>query len=185
MLGIAYSKERRQADSLKELHQAVELEPQQAQYHFNLAEALDIGGASDEATHEYDTALELKPNFPEALASMASRSIERKDYSQAIQLLRRALSIKPGYVDAYIYLGVAYRESGEDRSSVQAFQSAIENGPTHPKIYLAHYYLGLAYLHLNSPQNALQELGKAGSIQPDFAPAQRALEQLRRGLAAH
>ncbi len=183
ILGLAHMKENRLGDSLRELRKAVELEPEPAQYHFNLASALELGGASDEATHEYDTALGIKPNFPEALGAKAAQSIDRKDYPEAIQLLQRAISINPGYIDAYIYLGVAYRELGQDRDSVHAFQSAIENGATHPKIYLAHYYLGLAYLHLNSPQDAIQELGKAANLQPDFTPAQRALEQLRQALA--
>jgi tetratricopeptide (TPR) repeat protein len=121
--------------------------------------------------------LELKPKYGEAFTALALLRMKDKDYPTAIDLLQKAIAANPRYTEAYINLGVAYNDTNRFAEGSVAFRKAIEVGPNHPSMYVAHFNLGIAYEHLNSLEAAEMEFSKSLQLRPDFSSAQEALKQ--------
>ena len=50
---------------------------------------------------------------------------ENSDFSAAIESYRKAISLKPGLVEAYNNLGLAYNKLGEYQKSNDAYNKAL------------------------------------------------------------
>ena len=57
-------------------------------------------------------ALELTPDFPEALVSLGKLRLEEKRNEEAIELLQRAVKLTPRSEAAHYNLMIAYRNAG-------------------------------------------------------------------------
>jgi protein O-mannosyl-transferase len=176
-LGNAYAQKGRYQDAVTELRKAVELKSTYAEAHMNLGLALEAEGDISGAIAEHKKALELKPNYAEAFTALALLRMKEKDYPTAIDLLQHAIAGNPRYTEAYINLGVAYNDTNRYAEGSVAFRKAIEVGPTHPSMYVAHYNLGVAYSHLSSLDAAAMEFAKSLQLRPDFSAAKEAYTQ--------
>jgi tetratricopeptide (TPR) repeat protein len=176
-LGNAYAQEHRYQEAVVELRRAVALKSTYAEAHMNLGLALEALGDIPGAAAEHRKALELKPNYAEAYTALALLRMKEKDYPAALDLLQHAIAANPRYTEAYINSGVAYNDTHRYREGSVAFRKAIEVGPNHPSMYVAHYNLGVSYSHLNSLDAAAMEFSKSLQLKPDFAAAQEALTQ--------
>lgn len=65
-----------------------------------------------EAGARFEKASELDANFPEALVALARIRIEARRYDNAIQLLQRAVQLRPKMESAHYSLMLAYRNAG-------------------------------------------------------------------------
>ena len=74
-------------------------------------------------------------------------------------------------------MGVAYNDTNRFAEGSVAFRKAIEVGPNHPSMYVAHYNLGVSYSHLNSPEAAAMEFSKSLQLRPNFDAGKDALKQ--------
>ena len=176
-LASAYQKEGRYPEAVAELRKAVALDPGDAKAHMSLGLALDAVDDIPGAIAEDRRALDLQPDYADACSNLGLALIKQKDYAGAIGYLRRAIGLKPGSFEARFNLGLAYSYSDRFADAVGAFQGAIGLDPGNANIYLAHYYLGLAYSHLNSA-SAAEEFSAALQLRPDFMPAKDALAGL-------
>jgi tetratricopeptide (TPR) repeat protein len=176
-LGNAYAQKHEYQDAVVELRKAIELKDSYAEAHMNLGLALEALGDIPGAIAQHKRALELKPNYAEAYTALALLRMKDKDYPAAIDLLQHAIAANPRYTEAYINLGVAYNDTARYGEGSVAFRKAIEVGPNHPSMYVAHYNLGVSYSHLNSLDAAAMEFSKSAQLKPDFAAAQEALTQ--------
>ena len=84
-------------------------EPNSAEGHFQLADALSKGtitrNISEEIERAYSTAIQLKPDYAEAFLGLATiRGIWSKGEGQ-LEALERAILLKPDYAEAYCNLG--------------------------------------------------------------------------------
>jgi tetratricopeptide (TPR) repeat protein len=66
---------------------------------------------SKAATH-YERAVELRPDFAEALIAVAKLRVEARRYTDAIALLERAVKLQPRNETAHYNLMMAYRNGG-------------------------------------------------------------------------
>ncbi len=181
-LGNAYAQKHRYQDAVVELRKAIELKPTYAEAHMNLGLALEALGDIPGAVAAHKKALELKPNYAEAYTALALLRMKEKDYPAAIDLLQRSIAVNPRYTEAYINLGVAYNDTNRFAEGAAVFRKAIEVGPTHPSMYVAHYNLGVSYSHLNSLEAAAMEFSQSLQLRPDFTSAQEALTQAQNTL---
>jgi hypothetical protein len=53
----------------------------------------------------------------------------RNEFEAAVRVCQRALELDPAYAQAYSYLGMAYKELGEDEAAMVAFQRAVDLRP--------------------------------------------------------
>jgi TolB-like protein/tetratricopeptide (TPR) repeat protein len=120
--------------------QVIELDADYALAHSGLADALMIlpeydAGADPVQAYEQSEAaiaraLELEPDLPEALASKAwSRLIHDYAWSEAEQLLRRALEIQPNHSGALHWLSHLLSWQGKHAEAVDTARRALESDP--------------------------------------------------------
>ena len=91
----------------------------------------------------------------------AKAMIEAKDYRGAMPLLQQVVAKDPRNADAYTLMGYATRKSGDPNGSLQYYNQALSIDPKHIG---AHEYIGEAYLMLDRPAEAEQQLARLDSI---------------------
>ncbi|HEY6980722.1 tetratricopeptide repeat protein [Reyranella sp.] len=91
----------------------------------------------------------------------AKAMIEAKDYKGAMPLLQQVVAKDPKNADAYTLMGYATRKSGDPNGSLQYYNQALSLDPKHIG---AHEYIGEAYLMLDRPAEAEQQLARLDTI---------------------
>jgi Flp pilus assembly protein TadD len=86
--------------------------------------------ATDEAMADYERALQLRRNYPEALNNLGTIFLARKDYRQAEKLFKRAIKLKPEDPSFEKNLGTAYFADGNISLGVAAYRAAFSLDPT-------------------------------------------------------
>jgi len=123
--------------------------PQKARPHNNLGHALKNAGRLDEAAHSFERAIELNPDYPDALNNLSTiyNSTGRKQ--DALDLLRRTLSLNPGHLQAKYNLALQYYEMGLFSDAVREYSQLIEISPYSKEAAFARQMLLL--IQRNSP----------------------------------
>jgi DNA-directed RNA polymerase subunit alpha len=107
-----------------------------AEYHYQLARLQEAQGLYDEATANYQKALELSPNHQRALFHLAFRCDLAGDEEAAIDYYSQIASGSPVYVSTLLNLAVLYEDSGELDKATQCVDSVLETHPNHQRAML-------------------------------------------------
>jgi tetratricopeptide (TPR) repeat protein len=134
--------------------------------HFNLGNALH--GQVDDAVAQYEKALEINPNFPDAQNNLGLALFQKGQVDEAIARYQKAVEINPHYTEAYSNLGLALFDKGQLDEAITQYQKALE---ITPKYVAARYNLGLALFQKGQLDEAITHFQKALDIQPDYAAA--------------
>lgn len=139
------------------LREAVRLEPDGADGHYNLAVALfsRAGVESARAPGSEDA----KGGFREAAASA-----------------KKAAELRPGYSQAYLFWGRSLKHLGEPAAAVEPFRKGVACAPDDLELQLG---LGEVLLEAGRPKEAAAHLENASQLAPDDPRPVRLLEQLR------
>jgi len=86
--------------------------------------------AFDEARKDYEKALLIHPNYPEAINNLGAADFSKGDYRRAIRLYRRALKLMPDSAVVAANLGTAYFARGKYQQGLKAYQKAFTLDPT-------------------------------------------------------
>ena len=83
----------------------------------------------DQATAEFEAALETQENMPEALIGMGNIHIQRQDFEAAVDALKQALEEVPDSPEAHYALAQAYMLIGDEAQACETYGHFIELGP--------------------------------------------------------
>jgi tetratricopeptide (TPR) repeat protein len=83
----------------------------------------------DEATGYFQRAIDLHPEYPEALNNLGLALTQKRRPAEAIPYLEAAIRLKPKVYQAHNNLGIALASSGRAEESLAAFQHAAELNP--------------------------------------------------------
>jgi tetratricopeptide (TPR) repeat protein len=158
LLGIASSSQGR--DALHPLAIAAGLLPNDPVAQLNYGNALGRSGLLDEAAARYERALNLEPEFAEALGNLGNVLLERGRPEEAVKMCLRATEIKPGFAEAHNTLGTALLKLARTDEAITSFRRALLQND------------GFAEAHA-SLANAL---GRVGRLDEAVASYRRALE---------
>lgn len=131
----------------------------------------------------FERALELDPNYAEAIAGLGGAynlkgqflSIEGLN-KKAIKLLRRALEINPSLVDAKLRLGMSLLSEGSVDAAITTLQEAVAEQPENAQ---AHGMLGRAYwVGRGQVADAIERLEAAVALNPEAGYAHLQLASL-------
>lgn len=116
-------------EAIRQYRDAVQAQPQSAEYHYKLAVALDRKGDSAGEREQLEAAVKADPKMPgaqNALGFLLSRS---GDPDGAIEHYRLAAEAAPGWPDAWINLAAALAVESHFAEARQAVAKALQLDP--------------------------------------------------------
>lgn len=133
-LGYAYLLRQEVDKGLKEYKRAYTLDPKNRQVRYNLA----LGYI---ANKQYSEAVKLlQPLAKEGIFdfdshySLGEAYYLNKQYPEAIKAFSEAVSIRPGYANAYYYIALSYKEMGDKQNAVAAADKALRLVPNYKEV---------------------------------------------------
>ena len=124
-----------------------------ASYRSNLGLALSHLGQHEAAIAEYRRAVELEPDYPEAMSNLGISLEALRRSAEAEQAYRTAIALRPGYAEAWGNLGNTLRAQGRNEEAVAAYRQALAHNPAAQQAPLG---------------NALRSLGRTGEAEAAF-----------------
>lgn len=85
--------------------------------------------AMDSAKKDYQHALRLRPNYPEALNNLGAVYYARKEYHKAEKLYRKAIKLEPNSAAIYSNLGTDYFAEHKADKGIEAYRAAFALDP--------------------------------------------------------
>ena len=122
------------ANGLISLKKAVELDPNRAAWWLQLGAANLKLQNKDDAGAAFQKASDLDSTQVGAVADqqLGYAALVKKDYPNAIQLLRRSVKRDPTQVMSWVWLGQALQNSGDRAGAIEAYKKALELKPGQP-----------------------------------------------------
>ena len=130
-LGKAYAFQGDYDEAVKHLTRALELNPQNADAHFNLANVLQSRGELNEAMVHYREALKINPGMAEAHSNYGAALYKIGKQDEAKAHLKQALRINPDYVEAHNNLGLILYDQDKFDEALKHFSRVVQINPKH------------------------------------------------------
>lgn len=115
-------------EAIKEFRKAIDLDPESAHAHDNLATVFAEKKRYREALSEYLAALELDPDAPTAHYNLAN-FLATHALEMAVEEYRSSLALDPDHPDTHLNLGLTLAEQGKTEEAERALRTAIELAP--------------------------------------------------------
>jgi len=141
-LGVTYYQLQDLRSAVEEFEKALEIDPDDADTHYQLGAAyltLALSGADpaappdpelfEQATAEFEAALGLRENMPEALIGLGNVHLQQGDYNTAIEMLQQAIDSVPNSREAHYALANALAQSGDVDRACEAYSSFLSLDP--------------------------------------------------------
>jgi len=129
----------REGLALRDLRQALALDPGAGAAHGMLARIHQFNWRGSEAREAYDRALELTPNDSEMLMDYAGFCAVTGRSEQALEFGKRSIALDPNSATRHQWLGFALSQTGDQDRAVEAFRRSVELSPA---FGLGHLMLG-------------------------------------------
>jgi non-specific serine/threonine protein kinase len=170
--GRSYARRESLEFALQMYEQAIKLDPNFALAHAGIAYICGMVHEIRDHTPKWvergeaacNKALQLDPNLAEALVARARIVYSQRKHGEAIEMAKRAISVKPDCEGAYNVLGRAYFASGHFQEAAEIAEKAIEaNGDDY------NVFIPLV--------NALERLGRTAELNRYREMEMRSLER--------
>ena len=110
--------------------QTVQLEPDFYFRHFEFAEVLRVVyNAPGDAIPEYKKSISLYGGYTPAVGKLGIALVTANQSQEAINTLRRAITLDPKNAEYYAYLGVAYGKTNQCAQAIPYFEEALKIDP--------------------------------------------------------
>jgi len=145
-------------EAFAEIRTALELDPLNRGIHFRLGMIFLLDGQVDKAIEQLQRTLELYPNFSPAVMFLGLAYIEKENYEEGIDLLKKGVKLTKGKSPlAFGYLGYAYGVSGNREQAINVLNDVLER---RKKDYFSPYYTALIYTGMGDKDKAFEWLEK-------------------------
>jgi tetratricopeptide (TPR) repeat protein len=137
LMGVVCRSQQRDADAEIFYRRSLDANPQQPHVRHNLGNLLRRLGRLDESIAEQRAAIALKPNYAEAYLGLGLALLDKGDRenpdvtvdrAEAEKVLRKALHIRPGYLEAQRALAVALNELNRPKESQAILRQILASG---------------------------------------------------------
>jgi predicted Zn finger-like uncharacterized protein len=130
------------------------------------------------AMSRYEEAMQLAPNAYAPYLHAARAAVELKDFNRAKGFVDTAGQLRPNVTEVIAVQGVVMK-SQDPKQASRLMTQAMEQAPEEP---LYPYELGLIFMGMGAPVEAIDALKKAASLDPDFVDAYFQLSKVQRDL---
>jgi tetratricopeptide (TPR) repeat protein len=140
--------------------------------HNNLGVVLVQKGQVNEAIANYQTALQMQPDYADADYNLGNALLAKGEVEEALRHCQRAVAIQPNDPEAQLALANALLYNRKIDEAMVHYQKAMA---LRPYYFGAHYNLSRALLEKGEVDAAISHSRMAVSIQPDNADANTSL----------
>ena len=174
--------------------------PDDALFHRSMGDAYAYSGDYEQAAIHYQKAIELDPTCARCYQRWWSALVDREEYQEAVEKIRKASELNPTMFTYLCSLGDTYYRLGDDEKAVAAFRQALPAAPADvfnrwgnslfnleryeesllkyqqaielkPDDAVMHSNLGGAYSELERYDEAIAEFQVAVELDPTYARA--------------
>lgn len=187
LLGVVADQTKNHALGAELIAQAIAINPNNADAHFNRGNALKDLNQVDEAIASYDKAIALNPRYTKAYGNRGIAQQKLGRLAAAVASYDKAISLSAGSADVHLYLnrGHALQELRQFDAAVASYDKAIGVKPDYVVVYIDR---GNALNGLKQFDAAVADYDKAIGLDPNNANAYynrgNALAELRKLNAA-
>ena len=171
LLANAYFDDGQKYEAKRLLLEALQLDPNYAEAHCNLAVILHVRGSDREAEHHYEEALRLDSLMVEAMAGLGTLLCRTERQAEGLEYLEKVIAVQPDHVSARFNMAVAYHKVGDFKKSIEHLETLLQVDFTYRgarrALARAYYSLGLVWLQAQQPELALTVLAKAVEYEQD------------------
>ncbi|MBK6752043.1 MAG: tetratricopeptide repeat protein [Flavobacteriales bacterium] len=128
--------------SIRDWERALELDSSNAGFHLELGSLYYTSTLIDRARAQFERAIALAPDDPEAKLRLAEIELVERHHPVAMNLVNQALRIDPNLAHGYYLKGWIHKEMGDTALAVSSLRTAIEQEPTY---YEAFVQLGILH----------------------------------------
>ncbi len=141
-LGVTYFQLQDPNAAVAEFEIALRLDPDDPDTHYQLGATylvLALSGAAPmaapdpellaQAVDQFNEALDIEEDMPEALIGLGNVYLQQEEYTQAVQALQRAIEKLPNSPEAHYALGEAYAQTGDVTNACETFGRFLELNP--------------------------------------------------------
>jgi len=168
MLGVVAGQRGRTAEARDWFARAVRADARNPLFHYNRAMAEQAAGDARAAEKGYRRALEIKPDYVDALAGLGGVLVAAGRIEEAERCCRKALRLQPGAPRLLYNLGAVLIARGAFDEAIAHTREALAVAPDYAE---AHANLGTALLGIEDFAAATAALGEAIRLKPDYAEA--------------
>ena len=144
----------------------LQLNPNDAQAHYNLGQALNRQNKLDAAIAAYRKAIQINPKYYYAHNGLGNALYYQKKLEEAIAAYQKAIKIDSSNPDAYVNLGNALEAQNKLDEAIAAYRKAIQLNPKEADTY---YSLGNALKAQNKLDEAIAAYRKVIQLNPKEA----------------
>jgi tetratricopeptide (TPR) repeat protein len=179
--GVAASRANNHDAAIAKFTEALTIAPQCFDCQFNIGVALMAKKDEKAAEEAWKKAIELKPDYAEALNALSTLYNNQKRFDEAAAMSAKAATGGgTGGADATFNQGIILWNQGKIADAKVKFEETLKANPNHPE---AHYQLGMALLNEGKLQEAVAEFEAYVKLSPDgqnAATAKSMIAQLKK-----
>lgn len=169
----------RKNEAIAQLERLVSLYPYNTSYRLTLAARLAGAGKSEKALDVCREALKSDRGNPKIYARMAGYLAQQGDTLEAIQSLRRAISLSPSTVSYRDQLARLYFDQKRYARAIDEWREVLEQDSKHRRALLG---IARSYEQLGLGGDALRYYRQALSLKPDDPSVLRAIERIEKAV---
>jgi tetratricopeptide (TPR) repeat protein len=178
-MGLVLLAQERPRDAVDAFATAITMKPDLVDAYRGLGQARQAIGQTDRAAASYERALALDGNDVGSLTRLAAIvSKAPNGVDRGLALATRAAELRPTAPDVLDTLGWIHYRRGAYAEAERVLVRAIERAPDHG---LIQYHLGMVYVRLERPREAISALRHAARLDAGLARSER-LDEVISGL---
>jgi len=154
---------------------AIDMNPKQWSYHFNLGLVFKKAGNNQEALKAFQKAVELNPESFSANKEAGELLAKAEKWSEAKEYYSKAVSINQDDPDTFYNYGAVLYEIGEKEEALDAFLKAIDLDEKYADAY---YQAAVIYVSQNKMTEAIKYMETFLELAPDHPKAPTARQIL-------
>lgn len=184
-LGLIYHGKGELGKAAAAFRKALELNPNYTEVSLNLAVTLNDMGKYNEANEVFGTAAKIAHGSPFSLdpfikGKLANEHAKLGDiyydlglFGEAVEEYKKAINLRPTFVDIITKIGIAYREKGLYNEAIREF---VKSKEINPRYMPARINLGITYYMKGFIDLAVAEWNEALTVNPNNTDAQMYLK---------
>ena len=165
-MGAANQSLNQQAAAEQGFTEAIRLNPNFFEAHYNLGNILKAQGKLAAAVESYHCALAIKPDSVVIHLNLGNALKAQGKLAAAAESYQRALAIKPNDATVHYNIGNTFQEQGDLAAAVESYHRALAIKPDYME---AHHNLGITFFEQGKLEAAMESYHRALVIKPDDA----------------